>query len=236
MNSYKRGIGDGIDLVNYSWVDPYLKGLKYQGQIKALKDEIEDTRKFPRAKTEILEELKQIGGQIKALRLARLGEVFSRFQNGEISAITPHILAQVHITPHGSIIGLCHTAAHDFAALLTDDNIREALQELPDGLTVAEKEARLASLEAKIKSLETKMEEECWPDSRKVFNDKGQQRSGADRWKEVVDHWRKVAAPYNKPVDLQGWAIGQGSPGWEAFRKLGFPLTGDTTPRPRQEF
>jgi hypothetical protein len=231
---YQRGIGEGVDLVNYTWVDTYLKGLKYQEKIKAIRDEIEDIRKFPRAKTEILEELNQIGEWVKALRVAKLGEVFSLFQSGEITAISPHILAQVHIVPNMAIVGRTHTAAHDFESLLAADLIQEALRDLPEGMTIAEKEAKIASLETKIKSLETKMADECWPDSRKVFGDKGQPRPGQDRWQEVVDHWRKMAAPYNKPVDLQGFALEQGEPAWEAFRKLGIPLRGMTTPRSRQ--
>ena len=58
MFTQQRGIGQGVDLVNYSWVDQYLKGRKYQEEIEALKAEMKGVQEFPRAKAEILEELK----------------------------------------------------------------------------------------------------------------------------------------------------------------------------------
>lgn len=227
-----RSIGEGVDLENYSWVGPYLKGLKYQEEIKTLKGEIEEIQKTPRAKGEILEELKGIGDRVKALRVEELNKIFSRFQNGGISSLTPHVFAQVWIAPNAAIVGLSHTAAHDFESLLAPGIIEVALKELPEGMTRAEKEAKIAGLNAKIEALGIKIEKECWPDSRKVFTDTGEMDPHADRWKEVVDHWRKVAAPYNKPVDFFGLAIKQGDPAWEAFGKLGFSLIGTENPRP----
>jgi hypothetical protein len=228
--NYQRGIGDGVDLVNYSWVDQYLKGLKYQKEIKALKEEIEGVQRFPRAKVEILEELKGMGDQVKALRVEGLRAVFSRFQNGEITGLTPHVFAQIFINAQSAVVGLSHTAAHDFDSLLAPGIIEAALSELPKGMTGAEKEGKIAGLKAKIAALEAKAEQECWPDSRKVFDDQAKRKPHTDRWQEVVDHWRKVAAPYNKPVDYYGRAIEQHDPAWEAFRKLGFSLFGATTP------
>lgn len=229
--NYQRGIGDGVDLVNYSWVDQYLKGLKYQEAIKALKEEVGGVQGFPRAQVEILEELKGMGDRVKALRVEGVRAVFSRFQNGEITRITPHNFAQIFINAQSAIVGLSHTAAHDFDSLLALGIIEAALSELPKGMTGAEKEAKIADLKAKIAALEAKAEKECWPDSRKVFDDQAQWNPHADRWQEVVDHWRKIAAPYNKPVDFYGLAIEQHDPAWEAFRKLGFHLSGTTAPR-----
>jgi hypothetical protein len=233
MSRYERGIGEGVDLVNYSWVDPYLKGKKYQGEIKALKGELEGVQKFPRAKVEILEELDGMGDQVKALRVETVRDVFSRYQNGQVSGLSPHVFAQVFINAGSAVVGLGHTAAHDYDSLLAPGIIEAALSELPEGMTGVEKGAKIADLETKIKALEAEIETECWPDSRKVFDDMGR-KTNADRWQEVVDHWRKVAAPYNKPVDFHGYAIEQSGPAWEAFRKLGISLVGIETPRPRR--
>jgi hypothetical protein len=227
----RRGIGDGVDLVNYLWVDQYLKGLKYQEEIKGFKEEIERVQRFTRAKVEMIEELKGIGDQVTALRVAQVGEIMSRWQAGEISKLTPAAFAHVVIVPGAASLSRSHTAAHDFDSLLAPGIIEAALSELPEGMTEAEKAGKISDLEAKIAALEAKIEKECWPDSRKVFDDKGQRDPFADRWQEVVDHWRKVAAPYNKPVDFHGYAVEQTDPAWEAFRKLGFRLSGATTPR-----
>ncbi|MFZ5447884.1 MAG: hypothetical protein ACOZFS_04515 [Thermodesulfobacteriota bacterium] len=232
MNGYR--IGDGVDLRNYTWVDVYLKGQKYQQEIDELKREIQRVQQFPKAKKEILEELKGMGDQITALRIEKVRAVLSRFQRQEITGLTPHVFAQVWIGGGGSILGLAHTAAHDFASILAGDIIDAAIEGLPDGITQEEKAAQIVDLEAKIAALTAKIEKECWPDSRKVFDNRGHPRPGQDRWQEVVDHWRKVAAPYNKPVDFYGYAIDQSDPAWEAFRKLGFRLAGDTSPRPRK--
>jgi hypothetical protein len=232
MNGRRR-IGEGVDLVNYTWVDQYLKGLEYQAEIKALKDENESIQRSPKTKGEVLEELKGLGDQVKALRVEKVRAVLSRYQNGEITGLTPHVFAQVAVHAQIVIMGLGHTAAHDFESLLADDIIKAALKEMPEGISRAEKKAKGRDYEAKIAALQAKIEKECWPDSRKVFNDKGEHIVHEDRWQEVVDHWYKVAAPYNKPVDFFGYAIEQHDPAWEAFRKLKIPLRGSTTPRKR---
>jgi hypothetical protein len=234
MMNDQRGIGDGVDLDNYSWVDQYLKGLKYQEAIKALKEEIEGVQRFPRAKPEILEALKGIGGQVKARRVAQVGSILAAWQNGEIQSLTPETFALVWVVPEGAGLSRSHTAAHDFDSLLAPGIIEAALKELPKGMTAAEKAAKITELKAKIEALEAKLEQECWPESRKVFDDKAQRDPHADRWQEVVESWGKVAAPYNKPVDLYGRIIEQTDPAWEAFRKLGFRLSGDTAPRPQR--
>jgi uncharacterized small protein (DUF1192 family) len=233
----RKMVGDGVDLVNYSWVDPYLKGLKYQEEIKTLEGEIEGLKRYPRAKSEILAELKLVGARVEDARVAGLRSVLRRYQDGEIGTLTPEVLAQVFVSPTLSVVSPSHTGAHAFEALLTEEVISQALAELPEGLSVTEKETKIAALREKIKKLKEKMERECWPDSRKYFNDKGQPLDGQDRWKEVVEHWRKVTEAYCKPVDLEGWALEQGSPAWEAFRKLGLTayLKGSTSPPKRQK-
>jgi hypothetical protein len=227
----RRNVGEGVDLVNYTWVDAYLKGRKYQEKIKALRDEIEGVRKSPRAKSEILAELKQVGDRVKALRVTQVRAVLSSWQEGKILSLTPEAFAHVVILPGAASLSPSHIAAHDFNSLLTAEVIQEAIEDLPGGLTVAEKEAKIAGLDTKIKDLEKRIADECWPDSRKVFDDTGRPDMAKDRWQEVVDHWRKVAAPYNKPVDFYGRAIKQGDPAWEVFSKLKFRLLGATTPR-----
>ena len=231
--SYQCRIRGGVDMVNYTWVDPYLKGLKYQEKVKALGYEIDSVLKFPCAKTEILEELEQMGERVKALRISQVRSILSQYQNGELPRLTPEAFAHVVILPNAASLSLSHTAAHDFESLLAADIIEESLKDLPTGMTVAGKKTKIAGLEGKIKDLERKIADECWPDSRKVFDDKAQAIPGEDRWQAVVEHWRKVAAPYSKPVDLAGFAIEQGKPAWEAFRKLGIRLIGTTTPRER---
>lgn len=228
-----REVLTGVDLKEFLWVDPYLQGLEYLRLIKSIEAEIFETMKLQVAKEEIRAELNLMADRVKAARVAGLKAVLQRFQNREISSITPENLVGVLIAPGHAQIGDGHTAAHDYESLLDPEIVELALKGLPKGTSTADKEARMQTLRDARDKLKEKYEAECWPESRRVFNDQAKPILGRDRWQEVVDLWRKVARPYCEPVDLAGYLItDQKSPAWIAFQKLGITGQGQTIPKP----
>jgi hypothetical protein len=213
-------VGNGVDLISFTWVDQYLKGLEFDKQIEDLKGEIEAIRREPLGKSDILEALQALPGMVKTVRIQTVRTVLQSFQNGEIQQLTPHSFAQVWAGPGPSIISPSHTGAHGFEALLDEKIIAAALELLPEGLTRAEKQSRISALEAKIKKLKEQRDKECWPPERYVYDDLGRPMPGSDRWGRVVSEWRKVAAPYKIPVDLEGYGLDPGDPADQAFKQL----------------
>jgi len=229
----QRFVGAGVDLHEFAWVDLWLLDRDCQAQIKALEAQIQEIRKAPKSKLEVSEEVARCREAVFPLRVKQLSQVLAEYQSGAADVLNPWRLAQVTVYPGEAYIARAHLAAHDFASLLAPDVVAAALAELPEGIHLRVKEAEIASLQAKIDGLRAKSEKECWPESRRVFDDTGRAMPGKDRWAEVVASWRDAARRYNAPCDPDGFELEPGAAAWEAFHKLGLQarLTGATAPR-----
>lgn len=213
--------GFGMDMQEFSWVPLWLKDQKYQEQVAALENQVRQVQAELRAKDEVRQAVARLKERLRLERPRYLAKVLGYYQGGVVDELHPSVIVSGGVPGTSTVLGGMGLLAHDFLFLMDSQTVEEALKLLPEGISQEEREKRIKGLQDKIRKLRDRIREECWPPDRYVYDEFGKPLPGRDRWKEVVEHWEKMARSKCEPCDLEGYALEPNTPIYKAFHDLG---------------
>lgn len=188
-----------IDTIKYAWVPDYLKDKKIREQIEVLRRDITEAQNSLIHK----EELRPVfESRIKALnkfRSDQLREVLSAIQSRQPF---PNLNESV-IGGGRTILGAPFLP---FFIQMPESDIDEIFSQLPEGVRQSDIEKKIETCRKEISKLEGVIASELSPQSRWVFNDRGDPLPYPNgcRWTEFVTTWSKVVARFEGSVDIEG--------------------------------
>lgn len=198
--------------------------------IEVHKNEIDEWRKKPRHKSEILSEIQRVRALEAKARLEAVRSALMGFQTGKIDALEGLQKVGIRLVagrPEFAVGGL-----NGFQGDVFDDEIvKNALGGMPEGVTEKERNKAIEKLEGAIVQLRERITLECWPNERRFFDDRGRPLPGRDRWQEFLSLWQHINNSYCCPVDPRGNPLKKGTAPWSAFHELNMQNTGATDPR-----
>ena len=190
---------------NFGWVELWIKEQNFIKEGLCIESQMSEIRNAPRSLAEVRREIARFRQEVPGIDTLR--GILERFQKGELASFDVETFASLK--------------AHALAAV----DIEAALKDLPEGMSVQEKEAQLAVLEAKIIEIRQKIKSECWPDSRRAFDADGRPVPGApgDRWLNFILGWAKFPRQY-PPLDFNGNRVVIDSPVHKVYVRLGLNM------------
>jgi len=190
----------GVDTARYDWVRLYLRDKQARHEIEVLEEKIRETEALPASREELKAEFNSLLETLKAQKRERI--------KGALRAAQEHNVPPAVIEPitvHNTPSMLIPFLDLDF----TKKEIDSFFAELPEGVTRAKKEERISQCRREIEGLRREIAEELSPPERWIYKPDGKPLPypRGCRWTAFVDTWRKVAARYNGPVNIEGYSI-----------------------------
>lgn len=184
----------GIDLVNYSWVDSYLRDKEFRSKIISLEKEIPNIESLPihrdELKVNFMEALKQINGMMLNQIKGHLSNVQQR-KTGLMGSESIQSLCIVH------------------PLNLNEKEIDRLFSELPEGIKKNEIVKRVKTTTSEIDRLSEIIKNELSPKERWIHYENGNPQPYPEGclWTRFVNDWKMVVSRFNGNVNINGCAL-----------------------------
>lgn len=188
-----------LDVVNYSWVQDFVRDRKLRKEIDELRAKITATQKSLIDKDELRAMFEAGAEQVKRDFLEYVRDILSKAQRHECGVI-------VGFHEYGVIVNKLLLMP---LTLISTEELNGLISVLPEGVKREKVEEEVEAIRKQIAEREDTIEKELNPPDRWIYSDTGNPLPypGGCRWTKFVEGWKKVVARFDGKVDIEGVAL-----------------------------
>jgi hypothetical protein len=187
----------GLDTVNYSWVDDYVRDQGIRAEIEDLQKKITDTEKLPIHKDELKARFTSLIEHINEFRIKQIASQLSSLQKREAPVYAEFAIGYLRVLDAPYL---------PYFIKLSESDITAIFSELPEGVKQKEIDSTIENCRKRINELEIVISKELSPQSRWLHHDNGVPISYPKgcRWNAFVEIWKLVQRRFDGPVNING--------------------------------